>query len=220
MFPRGRCGSENLVDLELSQNWGGIPLKAMMELSKRRGTEEVKASFEALYDRVAERLLIYLARRVRDPDVAAELWAECWAAAFASWPRCRASGPAEAEGWMFGVARNQLAGYYRTGAIQRRALEKLRWEAPLLAEGEREWIERAVDLEALSPALDEALEELPQMRREAVQLRVLDDLPYDAIAKRLGCSEQTARAHVSRGLRRLERVLAADNDLLQTQGGA
>ena len=48
-----------------------------------------------------------------------------------------------------------------------------------------------------------------------MQLRVLDDLPYDAIAKRLGCSEQTARAHVSRGLRRLERVLAPDNDVLQ-----
>jgi RNA polymerase sigma factor (sigma-70 family) len=192
----------------------------MMELSKRRGTEEVKASFEALYDRVAERLLVYLARRIREPDAAAELWAECWAAAFASWPRCRASGPGKADAWMFGIARNQLAGYYRTGAIQRRALEKLRWEAPPLAAAEREWIERAVDVEALSPALDEALAELPQKRRQAVQLRVLDDLPYDAIAKRLGCSEQTARAHVSRGLRRLERVLAADPDRLQPEGGA
>ena len=192
----------------------------MIKRSKRRGTEELKSSFEALYDRVAERLLIYLARRVRDPDAAAELWAECWAAAFASWPRCRASGPAEAEAWMFGVARNQLAAYYRTGAIQRRALEQLRWVAPPLAADEREWIDRVADLEVLSPALDEALAELPQKRRQAVQLRVLDDLPYDAIAKRLGCSEQTARAHVSRGLRRLERVLAPDNDPIQLQGGA
>ena len=121
---------------------------------------------------------------------------------------------------MFGVARNQLAAYYRTGAIKQRALEKLRWAAPSLGADDREWIDRAVDLEALSPALDEALAELPQKRRQAVQLRVVEDLPYDAIAKRLGCSEQTARAHVSRGLRRLERVLAPDNDLLQPQGGA
>jgi RNA polymerase sigma factor (sigma-70 family) len=187
----------------------------MMNPSKRRGTENVKTSFEALYDRVAERLLIYLARRVRDPDAAAELWAECWAAAFESWPRCRASGPAEAEAWMFGVARNQLAAYYRTGAIQRRALEKLGWAAPSLGADEREWIDRAVDVEVLSPALDEALAELPQKRRQAVQLRVVEDLPYDAIANRLGCSEQTARAHVSRGLRRLESVLASDNDVLR-----
>jgi RNA polymerase sigma-70 factor, ECF subfamily len=170
-----------------------------MKPSKRRGTGNVKTSFEALYDRVAARLLLYLARRVRDPDAAAELWAECWAVAFESWPRCRASGPAEAEAWMFGVARNQLAAYYRTGAIKQRALEKLRWAAPSLASDDRDWIDRAVDLEPLSPALDEALADLPQKRRQAVQLRVVEDLPYDAIAKRLGCSEQTARAHVSRG---------------------
>jgi RNA polymerase sigma-70 factor (ECF subfamily) len=180
-----------------------------MKPSKRTAND--KASFEALYDRVEQRLLIYLARRVRDPDAAVELWAECWAVAFESWPRCRASGPAEAEAWMFGVARNQLAGYYRTGTIKRRALEKLRWAAPSLGDDEREWIDRTVDLEALSPALDDALAELPQKRRQAVQLRVVEDLAYDAIAERLGCSEQAARAHVSRGLRRLENVLASDN---------
>lgn len=120
---------------------------------------------------------------------------------------------------MFGVARNQLAVYYRTGAIKRRALEKLRWEVPALEPAEREWIDRVVELDALSPALEEALAALPHKRRQAVQLRVVEDLPYDAIADRLGCSEQTARAHVSRGLRRLERVLAHDHDGLQPQGG-
>ena len=183
----------------------------------RAGT--AKASFEALYDRAAERLLLYLARRVRDPDAAAELWAECWAVAFESWPRCRASGLEGAEAWMFAVARNQLAVYYRTGAIKRRALEKLRWEVPSLVASDRAWIEDAAGLEALSPALHDALADLPQKRRQAVQLRVVEDLPYDAIAKRLGCSEQTARAHVSRGLRRLERVLAPDLDGLQPHGG-
>lgn len=184
-----------------------------MRPAKRAGSS--KTSFEALYEGVAERLLLYLARRVRDSDAAAELWAECWAVAFESWPRCRASGRSEAEAWMFGVARNQLAVYYRTGAIKRRALEKLKWELPALEPDERERIDRVVELEELSPALEEALAELPQKRRQAVQLRVVEDLPYDAIANRLGCSEQTARAHVSRGLRRLERVLAPDRDGLQ-----
>jgi RNA polymerase sigma-70 factor, ECF subfamily len=192
----------------------------MMKPSKRSGTENVKTSFEALYDRVAERLVVYLARRVRDPDAAAELWAECWAVAFESWPRCRASCSAEADAWMFAVARNQLAAYYRTGAIQRRALERLSWVAPSLVADDREWIDRTVDLETLSPALDEAIAELPQKRRQAVELRVVEDLPYDAIARRLGCSEQTARAHVSRGLRRLERVLAPEQDVRQPKGEA
>jgi DNA-directed RNA polymerase specialized sigma24 family protein len=90
----------------------------MMRPSKRRGIGNVKTSFEALSDRVAERLLLYLARRVRDPDAAAELWAECWAVAFENWPRGRASGPAEAEAWMFGIVRNQLAAYAAHGSDQ------------------------------------------------------------------------------------------------------
>jgi RNA polymerase sigma factor (sigma-70 family) len=192
-------------------------LRDVMRPAKRTGSS--KTLFEALYDRAAERLLVYLARRVRDSDAAAELWSECWAVAFESWPRCRASGPEEAEAWLFGVVRNQLAAYYRTGAIKRRALEKLGWAVPVLAADEREWIDRVVELKTLSPALDVALAELPQKRRQAVQLRVVEDLPYDAIAERLGCSEQTARAHVSRGLRRLERVLAPDRDGLQPHGG-
>jgi RNA polymerase sigma-70 factor (ECF subfamily) len=36
-----------------------------------------------------------------------------------------------------------------------------------------------------------------------VRLRVVDELGYAAIASRLGISEQTARARVSRGLRAL-----------------
>lgn len=212
----GRVGSE--PNQGRHKPSGGCNLKAMTKPSKRRGREDVKASFEALYDRVAERLVVYLARRVRDPDTAAELWAECWAVAFESWPRCRASEPVEADAWMFAVARNQLAAYYRTGAIRQRALDRLRWVAPSLGADDREWVDRTVDLEALSPALDEALAELPDKRRQAVQLRVVEDLPYDTIAKRLGCSEQTARAHVSRGLRRLESVLAPDHDLQQSKG--
>jgi RNA polymerase sigma-70 factor (ECF subfamily) len=183
-----------------------------MTAFKRRGTENPRASFEALYERLAERLLVYLARRVRDPDAAAELWAECWAVAFAGWPRCRAREPGKAEAWVFGIARHQLAAYYRSGAIRRRALERLRWTAPSLSADERERIDRLAELDVLSPALERALAALPQARRQAVQLRVVDDLPYDAIAQRLGCSEQTARAHVSRGLRRLERALTPDND--------
>jgi RNA polymerase sigma-70 factor (ECF subfamily) len=47
------------------------------------------------------------------------------------------------------------------------------------------------------------LDALPQDQREAVRLRVLDERTYAEISQRLGVSEQTARARVSRGLRAL-----------------
>jgi DNA-directed RNA polymerase specialized sigma24 family protein len=119
------------------------------------------AAFEALYDAAARRLLVSLTRRTQDVDVARELWAECWAAAFEGWPRCRARGTAAQQAWVFGIARRRLADYWRSGAIERRA----------------------------------------------VGLRIVDGLSYAEVAARLNCSEDAARAHVSRGLRGLQRVI-------------
>ncbi|HLI60676.1 MAG TPA: hypothetical protein VKV21_13525 [Solirubrobacteraceae bacterium] len=70
---------------------------------------------------------MFLARRMHDVDAAAALWSECWAVAFEDWAHCRADGPGEAEGWVFGIARHQLARYYRSGEIKHRALQRLRW---------------------------------------------------------------------------------------------
>jgi len=44
-------------------------------------------------------------------------------------------------------------------------------------------------------------------QRQAVQLRVVEERPYDEVALALGISEQTARARVSRGLRALTHAL-------------
>jgi RNA polymerase sigma factor (sigma-70 family) len=168
--------------------------------SRRRSKEE----FEELYDRAATRLLVYLARRMHDLDAATELWAECWAVAFECWPRCRAGTASE------------LAGYYRSGAIRRRALERLKWTVPELDTGEHEELERIAELDLMRARLGEALADLSDKRRVAVQLRVVAGLSYSEVAARMGCSEQTARAHVSRGLRRLAGALdAADRTGLE-----
>jgi DNA-directed RNA polymerase specialized sigma24 family protein len=110
------------------------------------------------------------------------------------------------------------AAYYRTGAIRRRALERLRWEAPVLVDAdEQEELERMAELEALRPVLAQALGSLPQKRRRAVELRIVAGLPYEQVAARLGCSEQAARASVSRGLRSLAKRIdqAQPNALTQ-----
>jgi DNA-directed RNA polymerase specialized sigma24 family protein len=45
--------------------------------------------------------------------------------------------------------------------------------------------------------------------RKAVLLRVIEQLPYDEIAERLGCTAGNARVRVCRGLDRLEAYLEA-----------
>lgn len=175
-----------------------------------------KAAFEVLYDRTAQRLLVSLTRRTHDVDTARELWAECWAAAFAGWPRCRAGGPEAEDAWVFGIAKRRLADWWRSGAAERRALQRLRWTVPSFAVAEDEELARIAELDSLRDAVADALEMLSERRRRAVRLRIVEGLPYDAVAAALGCSEQNARALVSRGLRALQRAI----DLTDTPQGA
>ena len=60
---------------------------------------------------------------------------------------------------------------------------------------------------AWADAVEEALDALPPGQRDAVQLRVLDELSYDQLADGLGCSPTAARVRVSRGLSALRQAM-------------
>ena len=51
------------------------------------------------------------------------------------------------------------------------------------------------------------LAKLTSDQRDALELRVVQELPYHEVARRLGTTEATARARVSRGLRALGAAL-------------
>jgi RNA polymerase sigma-70 factor (ECF subfamily) len=67
------------------------------------------AGFELFYSRHVEDLLGFFARRTRDPELAADLTAETFAAALANRQRYRpAAGAATA--WLFGIAMHKRSG--------------------------------------------------------------------------------------------------------------
>src|SRR3954467_3065296 len=78
-----------------------------------------------LYRSHARDLLVYFTRRVYDPEVALDLVAETFAAAFAVRAQFRGSEREQAIGWVYGIAHHQLGRYFRRGAVERRALAKL-----------------------------------------------------------------------------------------------
>ena len=59
----------------------------------------------------------------------------------------------------------------------------------------------------LGPALHSAVEGLPSPQRRALELRVVQQLSYDEVAGKLGCTENAARLRVSRALRTLTLTL-------------
>ena len=162
---------------------------------------------EALYATHRESLLLFLVRRTADAQVALDLWGETFAHAAAGLSRFHGGGEAEAAAWLYGIARRRLALYYRRGHAERRALERLRLERPPADPGLLAEIERRAGLSALRVELAAALAQLSPAVRSAVQLRVVDELPYPDVAQRLGISEQAARARVSRGLAALAGLL-------------
>lgn len=65
----------------------------------------------------------------------------------------------------------------------------------------------------------DAITRLPEKQAAAVTLRVLEELPYEAVAAALGCTEPTARVHVLRGREKLARRLASLAPVDREAGG-
>src|SRR4051812_18123736 len=86
-------------------------------------------AFGELYDRHAEALLRFFARRTFDPDVAAELTAETFAQAFVSRMKFVPQGGGAAA-WLYGIAKHQLSRFHRRGGGCPEAREKRGPPAP------------------------------------------------------------------------------------------
>ena len=167
----------------------------------------IAEGFARFYERHAQPLLIFLTRRVYDPEVGLDLMAETFAQAFHSRRQLRGRTDAEQAGWLYAIARHQLSTYFRRGSAERRAVARLGLEVPELSPEELARVEELSDLTALRAEVAQALDQLSADQRRALELRVVDELPYGEVADRLGVSEPTARARVSRGLRALAELL-------------
>lgn len=156
-----------------------------------------------LYDRHAGALLGFFARRTLDPEAAADLLAETFAAAFEDRAQFRSEGGTSASAWLFGIARHRLSDFYRHGRVERQALQRLGVDRRALTEPEYDRIEELATSDALRAAVSDALGQLGERDRVILRLRVVEERPYHEVAAMLGISAQTARARTSRALRAL-----------------
>jgi RNA polymerase sigma factor (sigma-70 family) len=166
----------------------------------RRSRSEL-AALDALYHRVAPGLLRWFRARVADPDVAPDLLAETFAQVVCSVERYGGESDDSAIAWVWGIARNLLRRYYRRQRVETAARRRL--GVVTTADIAEPGPEATSDGMVVGEALQAALALLPERTRESVWLRVVDDLPYDEIAVRQGCTTTAARQRVSRGMRQL-----------------
>ncbi len=166
-------------------------------------TVEDPDAFGAFYDRFEEELLAFFMRATRRADLAADLTAEVFAAALSSARLFRAE-LGSARGWLFGIARHELADTWQRGRVEDRARRRLGLEPMTLSD---EALERIDELGACGSGALTLLEDLPDDQRIAVKGRVLQERSYDELARSLSCSQSVVRQRVSRGLRSLRQAL-------------
>ena len=159
-------------------------------------------AFDEFYKRNFSRLTAYFWHRTRDRDTTSELIAETFTVMLESIGRY---DPAKGNSrqWLYGIANNQLKRFWRSKRVSMNARHRLGIQTPPTATTGWEEIEAAED-RIDAARMVEALDRLPSRTREAVRLRVMEQLDYRDIAQRLGCSPKSARDLVFRGLRRLK----------------
>ena len=166
-------------------------------------------AFAAFFTRTADPVLRYFATRVREPEAAADLMAETFAAALLGVKRFRPAARGAALAWLFTIAHSKLADSARRGAVQRKARERIALEPVVLDDPDLERVCELADLERRRPTLPALLADLPQEQREALLARVVDDDSYSEIASRMGSSEVVARKRVSRAIGHLRRAMGS-----------
>jgi RNA polymerase sigma-70 factor (ECF subfamily) len=162
-------------------------------------------AFGAFYRRHVDEILAFFRVRTGDPELAADLMAETFAAAMLAAPRFKPRRePAVA--WLFTIARHKLIDSWRRGRVEDAARRKLRLEPMELDDGGLARIDALVDQERDPNPLTELMHRLPTDQREALRLRVLDERDYEDIARELQCSEAVIRQRVSRATRSLRQM--------------
>jgi RNA polymerase sigma factor (sigma-70 family) len=158
-------------------------------------------AFGEFYARHETAILGFMLRRTDEPELAADLTAETFAAALVSIRRYRPRG-APAAAWLYGIARNVLLRSIKRRRVEDRARRRLAMDPLPLTEELLDRIERLGGDERV----ERLLVELTPDQARAVRARVIAEQPYPEIATALRCSESVVRQRVSRGLAILRHV--------------
>jgi RNA polymerase sigma-70 factor (ECF subfamily) len=150
-------------------------------------------AFDTLYHRYSGKVYGYLQRKLRNRESTDDVFQAVFLKFHATRSNYDSRYPVLQ--WLFVIARTTLADHYRKAARQVQIVDE------------------ALDPDRVSqndPAMAlieekdvELLKGLPADQRQAVEMRVIDELPYEDIAQKLGRSEASVRQMVSRGLKRL-----------------
>lgn len=152
-------------------------------------------AFGEFYVRYREVLLGHLVRRLRRPELAADVMGEAFARALLVVKDDRAELPRAPAAWLFTVAMNLVRDSARSSRVEVTARARLGVERLVLDDDD---IERILDIAAAHDLSRDVREHISELEWEALSARAVEEQPYTVIAEQLQCSEAVVRKRVSR----------------------
>ncbi|RNL84358.1 RNA polymerase sigma factor [Halostreptopolyspora alba] len=163
------------------------------------------AAFERFYREHVAAIQRFVARRVADPYRAADLTADIFLRVIDSAHTYR-PGRGGAVAWLYGIARNVVAGEWRQRHREHQARRRLSGRR-LLAEEDLARIEARIDAQAQSRRLYAAMERLTAKERAVLELVALEEMPLRHVADALDIQPMTARVRLYRARRTMREWL-------------
>jgi RNA polymerase sigma-70 factor (ECF subfamily) len=165
------------------------------------------AKFNKLFDQHHQAVLGYLARRTDQVADAADLLAEVFLVAWIRVQRVPEDGGERL--WLFGVARNVLRNYKRSGLRRNGLAAQLRQH--LMAS--------RVVASPIGPDVREALMELSEGDREVLMMTAWDGLSPTEVARLLHLPANRVRVRLHRARQKLAKRLRLRSERLATESG-
>ena len=162
---------------------------------------ERAAAFGAIVVAHAGRLCNYVYRHVRSREVAEDIVQELF---IRLWERGDAQQLQDPLPYLYQASHNRALSYLRQQRVRRR------WETQAMTapEGADGTAHGEMELSELASALEHAIAELPERRRQVFLMSRDEGLPHAEIARILGLSVKTVESHVWRAITTLRASVA------------
>lgn len=167
-------------------------------------------AFDAVVSSHHGEIYRYLQRVIGRTGDADDLCQETFLRAF----RAYGSLPKDANvrAWLFSIATNLAKNRFRSEARRRKAYGEVRAS---LRDTATPGAEVELTSRETGRLVEGIIQRLPLKQRLAFTQRKIHGLEYDAIGRTLGCSAETARAHVFQALRKIRRGLDGQGSLAE-----
>lgn len=162
-----------------------------------------KSAFESIYLRFGEKLVRYVASRVRDHSISEEIVQELF---LTLWVRREKIAPDTAlEAYLFNAAKYKILSHIRSEKVRQRYAEHF---TLFVAQHQSNMAVELLDLADLKALIEERISALPPKCQQAFRMSRFGHKTIAEIAEEMGISKRTVENHLTKALKYLRETLS------------